>query len=194
MKKMRKEHKKLLFGSTMTAFLIVGAITGAMIMTNILAPEVMRSWRPVSAEANPGEGASGMLEIYIYPHAATPATTYNANLSTDDAYAYGEAWDGSLTGNVPYDTAFDIVIKVRFNTTHAYNSTASDWDMDYIQAIINSTDLSITPNQLMDKIEITNNTEYIWVHFYFQDDGGSGFTYGAGETVTVDEVRLQAYF
>lgn len=71
-----------------------------------------------------GGGASGWLEIYLYPHDANPAATYAENTSATleaASLAYFDT-DGWSTTTFPSETSFDIVIRCRFNRTHCYKT------------------------------------------------------------------------
>jgi hypothetical protein len=190
------KRKQLIFGSTMTTLVIVGIVVGMLVSQSLLAPIMPdRFWRPVqAADGNPGAGASGLLEIFIYPHQANPAATYAANLSSASAYAARNTWNGTLTGDVPYaPTTFDIVIKVRFNATHAYNASAPGWDMTYVKALITCAALSIGADTEMEEVEIAHADAYIWVNFWM-DNSNNGYTVSHGATTNVTSVKLQAYF
>lgn len=197
-KKKTMKSRKLLFGSTSTTVVIIGIVVGMMLSQSLLAPIMPdRFWRPVlGADGDPGAGKSGMLEIFIYPHAANPAATYAANLSSANAYAARNTWNGSLTGDVPYaPTTFDIVIKVRWNKTHAYNasSTTTKWELGYVRANLTCAALSIGADTAMSEVNITSSATYIWVNYY-ANNGGAGYTVSHGQTVNVTSVKLQAYF
>jgi hypothetical protein len=190
----KKERRNKILGASLFTTLLVGVITAMLLTTHFVAPELSeRMWRPVSATGDPGAGASGMTLIFVYPHDADPGTTYATNLSTVSAYAYRNTWNGTLTGDVPYDTEFDIVIKARFNTTHAYNTTSSAWDMDYVKALITSADLSIGADTEMTAVQTATSDTYMWVQFYV-NNAGSGYTRTHGLTTNVTSVKLQAFY
>lgn len=194
--KKEKKYRNMLVGGTMLTLMVFG-VALAMILVNtpigIEKPMEERSWKTVADDGDPGAGSSGMLEIFIYPHDADPGTTYASNLSSASAYASRNTFNGTLTGDVPYDTEFDIVIKARFNDTHAYNTTSSNWDMNYLKALITSADLSIGADTEMSEVQITNTSTYIWVNFYM-NNGGAGYTRSHGVTTNVTSVKLQAFF
>jgi hypothetical protein len=130
-------------------------------------------------------GESGWLEIFLMPHDATPGTTYNENNSAtleSSALAYFDT-DGWSTSSFPSETSFDIVVRVRANRTHAYdtdhfdasdircsltvagNTGASDWAVGS-----DFTDSSMT------QVVTQNNSaqNFIWMNFYL-NNGGSGY-------------------
>lgn len=197
-KEIKKKYGKTLVGGTMFTLIAVAFVTGLMINASIFntvetQPVLKPGWNTVAADGDPGAGASGMLEIFIYPHDADPAVTYASNLSSASAYASRNTWNGTLTGDVPYDTAFDIVIKVRFNTTHAYNSTSSAWEIALVRANITCADLSIGALTAMSKAQITTTATYMWVNFYM-NNGGAGYTRTHGVNTNVTSLVIQAYY
>jgi len=143
-----------------------------------------------AAEANPGAGASGILEVFIIDHDNRPAN-YALNISENASYVLGYGNDTGLSINIPHSTAFDIVVKCRANATHAYNSTGSKWETDWIRCILNATG-AITINENMNEIEIANNSNYIWVN-YWVDNSGSGYTIDRDETVNVGTIKFEYY-
>lgn len=132
-----------------------------------------------------GAGESGWLEIYLYPHDATPGTTYAENTSATleaASLAYFDT-DGWSTTTFPSETSFDIVIRVRYNKTHL-------WDTDKFidsRARVNLTVAGVTgasdwavgsdiSDAAMTKVVTQNNTadSFIWMNFYL-NNGGSGY-------------------
>jgi len=142
-----------------------------------------------AAEANPGTGASGILEVFVIDHANRPAN-YNSNISEGDSFVLGYGVD-DFSINIPHSTAFDIVVKCRANATHAYNSTGSKWETDWIRCILNATG-AITINENMNETEITNNSNYIWVNYWI-DNSGSGYTIGRDEAVDIGTINFEYY-
>ena len=187
---------KTILGSAMLGTIAIVAITVMVMMANTPMtremPEKIREWQAVG-DADPGAGASGVLVVYVYPHQAVPTTAYASNISTVTAYEYNDGLNASLGTDVPYDTAFDIVVKVRANTTHAYNSTGSCWEVSWIRANITCADLSIGADTAMSEQEITNTSTYIWVHYYM-NNAGAGYQISHGESVNVTSFTFDAYY
>ena len=206
--------KKLIMGSSV---LTIGVIIACIGMLSMYSAEIdqhtqtkeIKNWSVLGADGTPT--GSGMLEVFIYNHTSSPELEYITNLSSGDAkcYASTNAWNASAGTAVPYDTLFDIVIKVRFNETHAWNSTgsvwqaASDWavhgataERNWIRANITCSDLSIVA-QNMSYYEIVNTTasavDYIWVNFYI-NNGGAGYQISHGESINVTDIDILAYY
>jgi len=201
MNKKYKKRNKLLLGTTMTALVIAGVLVGMMVVPNILYKTgVTDIWNTVKADdAAPGSGVTGVINVYIYPHQAD-GSTYDNNVTEGTAYAHFDASPGlndSLEGDVPYNTAFDIVVKCQYNYTHAYNITAPGWDADYVRGLISCSDLSIGADTTMSESAFFNTTgngagDTTWIHFYM-NNSGSGYQISHGESVNVTDFKQQYY-
>jgi hypothetical protein len=194
-----KEHKRFAFGGLLTIGLVVGMLVAMQTVPNVLD---IPGWNTIAsaADGNPGAGASGILEIFIYPHQAVPATAYHSNLTSAAAYASRNTLNGACTGNVPYATTFDIVIKCRYNATHAYNTTSSAWMLSWCRGLMTCANLGVGADVLMTAVNITygaTSSTYQWVNFWIADsDGGAGagFTITHGQVVNVTSFKMQAYY
>lgn len=197
---MKNETKKMTFGT----LLLVGIICSMLVATQVLMP--FAGWHTIAsaADGNPGTGASGVLEIFIYTHQAVPATAYAANLSSVSplCYASRNTLNGSCTGNVPYATTFDIVVKCRYNATHAYNTTGSVWMLTWVKALITCANLGVGADTALTSVttncvQIGKNATYMWVNYWIADSdagAGAGFTITHGQVVNVTSFKMQAYF
>lgn len=185
--------------ATILSLFMIGIMVGVIFMANMNVTEIItsvgqRGWRNVaSAEGNPGTGASGVLEILIYPHSADPGTDYATNLSNATAYGHTDNLNTSAGSSIPFATTFDIVMKVRFNATHAYNTTGSKWMDAWVQANITCADLSIGAFTPMTWLQTDNTSTYMWGNFYV-NGGGAGYTITHSEHVNVTLLRISAYF
>ncbi len=211
--------KKIIKGSVMASLIIIGAISGMMLMWTFEGPIEqtlsMREWQPLETGA-PAAGESGVVGVFIYPRQATPATAYQTNCTTGTAYAHGTeivtSGDNALTGNVPYDTAFDIVVRVRWNKTCAYSTTNSTWMPSWVNASI-SAQLDNDGDTVFDDVTTyfpivaldmgeanvsgcTTDT-YIWVQYYCQAKAsatGAGYQITHGADVNCSDFQAWAYF
>ena len=198
---MKNQNKRFAFGGLLTIGLVVGMLVAMQTVPNILD---VPGWNTIASavDGNPGAGSSGILEIFIYAHQAVPATAYHTNLSSASplCYASRNTLNGACTGDVPYATTFDIVIKARFNATHAYNTTSNAWMLSWCRGLITSANLAIGADTLMTAVNVTygaTSSTYQWVQFWIADsDGGAGagFTITHGQIVNVTSFKLQAYF
>jgi len=172
----------------------VGILVAVGAINMISTTDITRSWRALGEENDPGAGECGVMSIYIFPHDADPGTTYASNITEGGSYTYGYLnSSGDTNGYVPYDTAFDIVVKYRFNDTVAYNTTGSTWEMDWVRGNITCTDLGIDADTGMDEVQIDTNDDYMWVHYYM-NNGGAGYTITHGESVNITSLTFEGYW
>lgn len=193
---------------TLVCCAVALAVFAAMTFQNgsilVEKPEIeethVRSWHRIPlvlGDAPLAHNETGVSYEMSYPHQAVPATAYASNLSNATAYEFYDGLDNEMTGDTPYDTTFDLVVKVQVNATLAYNTTGSTWELDWIYANMTCADLSVGASTECVETEIGNNATYIWVHYYLQDaDGGagSGFTLTHGESFNVTEFEFWAYY
>ncbi|MBD3263568.1 MAG: hypothetical protein GF375_00515 [Candidatus Omnitrophica bacterium] len=181
---MKRKAIKKIIGASFISGIFVAMVTVMLLSNNagvVFGPEYETEeikYKPIKltllADNDPGAGASGVINAYV----AVKDTTYTANnLTSGEYYATGDTNDTSLGTDVPYDTDHDLVIAVRWNTTHAYNATAGDWDLTLVRAYVNCTDLSLS-GEAASEAEIGHDASYIWVHYYVEDQ-----TIDRGETV-----------
>ena len=134
-----------------------------------------------SAEGDPGAGASGFLEIFYINHSATPATAYDENSSATlegwCAGGYGYATLDDFNLNIDYTLTFDIVVRVRWNKTHAWNATAfidADCRVKITHEGLNGNPIANVTGTLV----VTHNVstdDYIWANIYW-NNAGAGYT------------------
>jgi len=206
-----KIDKKLFKAGGLLGVFVVGVVAGIFVLSNISNPLVYsdseikgmmeeRYFRHIVGDADPGAGNSGFMYFMVYPHSADPGTDYASNLSNATAYEYSDSTNTELTGETPYDTAFDFVMKFRVNTTVGYNTSSSSWMDSWVRANITcdfdyATDIGA--NTSMTVIQIGNNSNYAWYHAYILDhDGGagSGFTITKDESFNVSLVTMDGYY
>jgi len=184
---MTEIKKKSIMASVVVIFMITVGILGAYITLPSGEDGKFGTLTVSAAEANPGAGASGILEVFIVDHSQAPS--YTSNLTEGAAYDLGHGVD-SFSIEIPHSTAFDIVVKCRANTTHAYDSA---WNLSLIRCNLTATgDLSIGPLEGMTEYQIGSNSTYIWVN-YVLDNGGSGYTIGRDDSVTISAIKFEYY-
>jgi len=173
-------------------------------------PVEMKKWHtvavwtpldPLYAEADPGAGASGILEVFFINHSAgndykdvnTSATL--ESWCTANNLGYASADDTEV--DIAHSTSFDIVVRVRGNATHCkrgatwYDSdvnvtiTWSDESMADAQPDGQTTSGTATFND--------SNWAYLYVNFYW-DGSGSGYTIDKGETSEIESIEFAAYY
>lgn len=154
-----------------------------------------------AAESNPGAGASGFLEIFFTNHSGSPATAYSENTS-----ATLESWCvANMPGKTPYasadsynleldhSVAFDIVVKVRFNKTHAWNGSAFI-DGDTRVNITFSGGGVVIADVTGTNVVVRNDTsdQFIWVNVYWA--AGAGYDLDKSGTSTNSEISIEARY
>ena len=188
---------------------VFGAVAGGYLV--MMKPEMLskmndvktvgdmssRVWKPiVTGDADPGGDNSGFMYFMVYPHSATPATTYASNLSNATAYEFSDSVDCELTGETPHSTPFDFVLKFRVNDTVGYNVSGSCWEDSWVRANITCDfdfAVDIAADTAMTIVEIGNNTDFCWYHAYI-NNGGAGYTITHNEKFNVTSVKASGYY
>ena len=152
---------------------------------------------PLAAEADPGDGNSGFLSIYIHPHQADLGG-YNENSSsnletncTNAGLNYVNADDTEI--DIAHSTAFDIVARVRGDDDHC--KRGSDWWDTDLNCTLTYSDGSETDAQ-PDASFATHNAStstYLYMNFVW-DGSGSGYTISKGATSEIQEIIFSAYY
>jgi len=194
-------RKELVKAGGLTSLIIIGAIAGMLYLTSVDSVvenrviEDHRTWHLVTADGDPGAGASGLLYFGTYPHQADPGAVYNSNLSSVAFYEYIEATNGELLGETPHSTEFDFVMKFRVNVTHGYNVSGSTWESSWVRANITvDFDFAVDISDVgMTIVEIATSDEYAWYHAYV-NNGGSGYEITHNEGFSVDSLKLEAWY
>lgn len=151
-----------------------------------------------AAEANPGAGAGGILEIFFVNHTATPTTAYNENTSatiegwcTTAKLGYASADD--FNTELAHSVAFDVVVRVRGNATMCERD--GDWFPADLKVEWTSADLGIGADTDMTGVITLNNTAlpYLYMNFY-DDNGAAGFTLPKDASYDITSIKLSAYY
>lgn len=197
--------KKTLIGVTLiaTMFVMITFTTSFISMNNEFDDELtileriekVRQRMIASAtDLDPGNGVSGIVNIYIYPHSAT--STYNAGLLEANAYEHFDASfvDGEeLEGETPHSTTFNIVMEYQYNDV-AYDT---DWNVDLVDAWCNESQLSISSQKMEHSADFfdQDGTTDAKINFYLQDaDGGAGTGFTIVQLEQIDDIQFKAYY
>jgi len=159
----------------------------------------VQSWKLVNLrEATPTGDETLVLAVMSYPHQAAPAAFYVNNITNykSTAYEYYDGIDNEMVNETPYDTTFDIVVKMRVNQTHAYNSTDAEWVLSWIRANITCADLGIAADTGMLEYNVTgvsHGSDYLYIH-YVMNNGGAGYTLNRGQPFNATSFKFYAYY
>jgi len=189
--------------------LLVGATVGLVFMQQFQEPVIYnaipRTHWVVRAENNPGTGKTGFLMMVFRPHNNTMPTwsttagdvRWNQSFYTNGAwsnYSYSMALNTSATKPIPYNTKFDIWFKIRVNTSDGQNVSSKYWNLAWQRCNITCSALSIAANTQMNKINITANTNFIWMAYYVNGTAGSwGYQIAKGQKINITLWQLQVY-
>jgi hypothetical protein len=181
------------FGIIAIVTMLLTLNTGNVILNNQINIET-RSMHEINLDwlgGYPGAtNTSGVNESFIYPHQTTGSTSYNVNISNSTAYAYTGTNNTHAGSNVPYSTAFDIVVMVRWNMTHAWDGTA--FNSTYTRAYCNCSGLSISSVQMTQQL-IGYDAMYVWYNYYLNNTA-AGYTISKGQNVTSCSFNFEAYY
>lgn len=199
-KKDNKKKEKIL------KITLVFALVAGMLLATFSIPIVpdthesgeikMRTWQSFSALAentSMGAAGGGILHLIIMAHDAGETYATNASVATNLTNC---TWD-NFDLDIPHSTSFDIVIRARFNTTQAYSASNSTWVLAWTRCRITATDypLEIAADTVMEKTEIVNCTDFIWVHFYLkQNASAQDLKLLRDSSISVSSIKLEAYY
>ena len=147
---------------------------------------------PGIGDAAPGAGKSGWLYAYLVLH---DHFTYTDNITINGSVlASGDVNNSHLGSNVNYSTAFDFVVKVRWNQTHAFRAANTTWMHSWVEGWFNCSTLSVASLECTEyNITGCNNENYVWMH-YVADNSGNGYTISQGQNLTSFAWNFNAYY
>lgn len=155
-----------------------------------------------AAEADPGAGEGGFLQIFFPNVTATPNAAYDENESTEI-----ESWCvANMPGKTPYasadefkleldhTTTFSILVKVRYNKS-AGPWTGAAWTNASWRVNITVTGGITITDVTGIGVELKNDSAlaYYWGNVYW-DDGGSGYSLTADATADITEISIEAKY
>jgi len=201
-----EKKKKIDIRYGVVAFLVIGIMFSYTVLPRpVLEQDENKSWHIIwegtlaeAAEADPGSGNSGILEVFIINHTATPDTAYAENTSatlegwcTANNLGYASADDSNI--DIAHSTSFDIVVRVRGNQTHCYR-TDKFFHTD-LRVRITSSDLSIGADTEATCVVTHNDSSDDFIHCnFYEDNSGSGFTISKDSTNEIDNIKFEAYY
>ena len=196
---------------------IVFMFVTQMIPIPVLVQEDDKTWHVIwegslaeATEAALGEGASGFLEIFFVNHTATPATAYDTNVSsqiegwcntsldadgaagtTNHAYAIADAF----RLQVKHSTLMDVVVRVRFNRTHAWNGTMFHPADCRVNITASGGGITILGTVSGTNVVTGNSTGYgaLYLNVYW-DNAAAGYQLSKGQECSISSISIQAKY
>lgn len=199
-------EKKSFFKASVFIMLVIGIVMGAFYY-DIVTHQEVKSWHvvmewtpvdPVYAEANPGAGASGFLEIFIMNHTGTDDNAYKQNTSATiegwcDAAGLGYCNADDSEIDIAHSTNFHVLVRVRGNATHC-KSGATWYDTD-LRVRWTSADLSVGADTVMTGYATHNASASTYLYMNFWDNNtGSGYSISKGATAEITSIKFEAYY
>ena len=201
-----KRQKRIKAGIIIGLVLIATVVFSSVVIKEGTNPETGKATMKIDmstavAEYSPGGGAveSGWLEIYAYPHAAVPATTYAENTSAtleaaSLAYADADDWSETLVS----ETSFDLVVRGRWNKTHAWNFDQFEDIRCRIKMTVTCDDWAVGSNigDVEGTLVVSRNDtsdDFIYANVYW-NNAASGYQIKDGATLTVSEISIEGEF
>lgn len=204
------------WGTIFGIFFVVLLLSTQMIPTPQLKPEP--SWHIVwegslaeATEATLTAGASQFLEIFFINHSVIPWDAYdnnlsyiyetwcNASLDADGAagttnHAYAIADNFNLT--VKWGTTFDVVCRVRFNKTHAWDGAKFLNSSCRVNITMAGGGVTILGTTSGNNIETRNDTsdDFIWINVYWDGVAHAGYTLNKNGISLVSQISIQAKY
>jgi hypothetical protein len=176
------------------------------------SPKVDEEWHIIwqgnlvdAAEAVLGSGPSGFLEIFFVNHSATPLTAYDTNnsasfetwadahIAATGSHAYANADNFNL--ELRHSVAFDVVVRVRFNRTHAWDGAKFIGADTRVNVTVSGGGVTISGLVSGTNVVSYNNTgeQYIWINVYW-NGAGAGYTLLKGQTCVISQISIQARY
>jgi len=204
--KQKTKNKTYIKAGGVLSTLIIGIVVGMLAFNSI--PQTIieqtiheRTWKLVPlGDADPGAQVSGVVNISLVKHGLydyKTNITRNASMFAWSGYG-GEANNTEIGINVPYGIKFDIVAKVIWNKTHAWNSTSNNWTLEWVRGNISMPRFNYE-NYSLDEWNITANTgrEKIFVQYVLgsgKADADNGMSINKSERVPQCYFRFWSYF
>lgn len=217
-KRSKAVYKGVSRGTIIAVFLVAFVMVMTMSYPMIVEVETEddgKEWQIIwegnlamAAEASVAAGESGFLGIYFINYTASPGVDYSRN-NTGDEF---ETWcTTNMPGKTPYanadnfrleidhSTSFNILVRVRFNKTHAWNGTAFIANDTRVEMQVNSSNWAVGSDitNATDGIVVPSRNdsgdEHIWINFYWEA-AGAGYQVAKNGVITIARIYISANF
>jgi len=204
MKEKKYSYKKAgVFSGFVIAF-VVGLFLFSNMNSVITQEKDVRSWHvvaewtpvdPLFAEADPGAGNGGILEIYYMNSTGTDDDARDENTTGTiegwcDANNLGYCSADDTETDIAHSTNFELWVRVRGNSDQCKRD-ATWWDSD-LRVRVTSADLSISADTSMTGHVSANNSDYTFLYVNFVLEGPYSLT--KGETNEITAIKFEAYY
>ena len=188
---------------------VLGVLFGYVVYDTLMEEEHVKSWHTVMkwvpgeplAEADPGAGNSGILEVFFINHSADKYYTQENTSATLEGHCtanglgYATADDSQI--DIAHTTSFDILVKVCGNATHCKHG-ATWFDSD-LNVTITWSDGSLSDaqpdgNTTYPQADMNTSGFTLLYEIFYWDNSGSGFTISKGQTSEIASIEFAAYF
>jgi len=208
--KIKKSSVKL---ATVLAVVLICLSLYTFVFMNVKVDKTWHvTWEGSLAEATEASltaGASQFLEIFFLNHTATPWTAYDDNVSShfetwcnvsldaDGAagttnHAYANADNFNLT--LKWGTAMDIVIRCRWNKTHAWDGAQFLNSSCRINLTTTGGGIVITGETGVNVVSRNDTSDdFIWINVYW-DNSGAGYTLAKNGVCMLSTISIQAKY
>jgi len=188
-------------------FMLVWASVGPY--PHVVPTDDGKSWHVIwkgslaqAAEATPAAGASGILEIFIINHTADHFYAEENTSATLEGHCTANGLGFVNADNqeldIAHTTDFDIVVRVRGNATNCQRGAAwFDTDLNVTLTYSDGSESDAQPDGRTTFPNAAFNTSsytYLYVNFYWDDSGGSGYSISKGATSEIESIEFAAYY
>jgi hypothetical protein len=184
------------------AFVIAMMVGYATLPRPVLEQDDEKTWHVIfegnmasAAEANPGAGVGGILEIFFVNHTDEDCSENDSATiegwcdAADLGYASADDFNVELANSV----AFDIIVRVRGNVTMC--DRGGDWFPADLKVEITSADLGLGADTAMTGTVTLNNTALDYLYMNFEhDNADAGFTLSKDEVNQITSIKFSAYY
>ncbi len=198
MQNKKKKQRSFLKAGGLIGFIVIGLAVGSLYLASVSdvveehIVEVRKTTLIPVGDYNPGDN-SGYFYFMVKNHSANPTVEYASNVTNgtinSNCYEWSDFWNTTATGETPYSTTFDIVIKTGVTNEDGQWTSNNTWNPDYNWLLLTCADLSIGADTNMTEIEIANTSSYAWYHYY-DDNGGSGYTITEGQSFNITSAKF----
>jgi len=201
---MKKESKKgvrygLIFATVFSFLFIIALNPQITIEKNDEGFGTVMFDFPVSlaAEADPGAGNGGILSVYFINYTAAQTPPYTNDSNDLEAWAANVGYEGynntsPFQQKLKHSTTFAVLVRVRGNADQCKRGAA--WQDTDLNVTWRCDDFTVSDGTSMTGYVSYNNSgdEYLYMN-YWDTNSGAGYTLNKDQSVTIDNIKFDAY-